>query len=736
MRELSLRFACIFIILMFCLSPLCAVDLNQDDNNNKSINQYKDTNITPNVNETADNKGLDAVNGTEIKDSNSSENNARQTGDVIAVNGTGIKNSTNRTALGLLHDPDLSILVHEMDEGDECFVEIHSDYQLHGNVNVNVDNKYFEDVKMWNGYGSCTFEKSQISPGVHSASVYYFGDDYYFSSLKSSNFKVWGNCNLNISVDDIYLGEKPVAEINANPNFNGIAHIRLNDSDKEYDAEIKNGQGSLTLGDDLLRGSYAATASYEGSDCYHEDEAETSFTVIDKGYNEHFSAHIDDVYVGERPVVEIDPETSLEGEFFVKSPMSLRTYEVPHSNGKIRYRIPEDFKAGNYTTLVGYEDSFLNQSGEVEINFTVNKYDSNLKADVGDIDLEHRPVVEIQANSSCSGKVLISSADFSSEYEGSLINGCLNYTIPEDLKEGNYTIHVAYSGDDRYNSYETEKSFSVLKIDPDLKVSFPHVEYGEVPSIEIRGKKSMNGVVSIRSSDFKNNYYLHVTNGSLDYKFNDEKLAIGNHTVNVEFEGNDTFMSDFVSTNLLIDKIPSNLSVEVEDVDFGQEANFKINANPKFTGTVNLELVNSYNVYPVQVVNGKANKSISDLIGGDQKVKVSFDGDDTYKPSEASANFTVREDRIDPNISAHVEDINLGEKPVIEIHANKSFNGVVVVSSPNNLVPYVLEVKDGYLKYQIPENLKAGNYTLRVSYGGNSTYKQVETTASFEVKDN
>ena len=46
MKNAYFKFACIFIIAMFCLAPLGAVDLNQNDNNTKYINQDdKENNI-------------------------------------------------------------------------------------------------------------------------------------------------------------------------------------------------------------------------------------------------------------------------------------------------------------------------------------------------------------------------------------------------------------------------------------------------------------------------------------------------------------------------------------------------------------------------------------------------------------------------------------------------------------------------------------------------------------------
>ena len=43
MKNLSIKLACIFIIVMYCLAPLSALDLNQSDNNTKYSNQDDNT---------------------------------------------------------------------------------------------------------------------------------------------------------------------------------------------------------------------------------------------------------------------------------------------------------------------------------------------------------------------------------------------------------------------------------------------------------------------------------------------------------------------------------------------------------------------------------------------------------------------------------------------------------------------------------------------------------------------
>ena len=73
MKNFSLKIACIFIILMYCLAPLSALDLNQDDNN-KYINQdtddsdiaVKDVNVTK---ETTDEKSKN-VDAADVGDDN------------------------------------------------------------------------------------------------------------------------------------------------------------------------------------------------------------------------------------------------------------------------------------------------------------------------------------------------------------------------------------------------------------------------------------------------------------------------------------------------------------------------------------------------------------------------------------------------------------------------------------------------------------------------------------------
>ena len=74
MKGSAVKVACLFIIAMYCLAPLSAVDLNPEHNNTKYIShdtdsdiKVKDVNVTDN-NKNQKNKNADGAQSGDIKD--------------------------------------------------------------------------------------------------------------------------------------------------------------------------------------------------------------------------------------------------------------------------------------------------------------------------------------------------------------------------------------------------------------------------------------------------------------------------------------------------------------------------------------------------------------------------------------------------------------------------------------------------------------------------------------------
>ena len=60
---------------------------------------------------------------------------------------------------------------------------------------------------------------------------------------------------------------------------------------------------------------------------------------------------------------------------------------------------------------------------------------------------------------------------------------------------------------------------------------------------------------------------------------------------------------------------------------------------------------------------------------GEHTATLYYPGNDEYKPVNKSTTFTVKDPRIDPNLSIKVNDITEGQNPVAVINANNTLNG-------------------------------------------------------------
>lgn len=149
MMERILKYGCIFIILMFCLAPICAHDLSLDDNN-----KYDSQNMN---------------NGT------------------IALDDVNPVNSTN----GTLSSPtSLRLHVENTKQGNFVKIEVFMDEDVPG-AYVRVDNKngwggsHF--IQLNNGYGCVWTDKMSQYTGTYLATATAFDADGHYMCDDTGN---------------------------------------------------------------------------------------------------------------------------------------------------------------------------------------------------------------------------------------------------------------------------------------------------------------------------------------------------------------------------------------------------------------------------------------------------------------------------------------------------------------------------------------------------------------------
>lgn len=238
MNKKIFKIACIFIIVMFCLMPLGAVDLNQNDNNNKYINE--DFNES-----TFEIKDVNASSNTNSTDFNSSQANESK-----SYNDNGI--SENKTSEGYM-DPHLQIEINDIYEGEKAVAVIHTDKTFNGYVYVMYNNygaMYIGEVV--NGYCTITIN-SDLTEGKYNATVYFDGDDHYKACNAHTDFTVKPKKELSFNVETVHYHNRVVGFDDAymidfnttcdDGNFSGPVYVKCDKTGQVQKIELIRGHG-------------------------------------------------------------------------------------------------------------------------------------------------------------------------------------------------------------------------------------------------------------------------------------------------------------------------------------------------------------------------------------------------------------------------------------------------------------------------------------------------------------
>ena len=125
MKKSFLKFACIFIIAMFCLTPLGAIDLNHGGNT-KYVNQENETNsLVDDSNFT----GIDINPAEDLDNDGGSDNKTKVVNgsDINPVNGSDVHSSQVNLSKAF---PDLRACIADIDYGEVPVVEVWADEGL------------------------------------------------------------------------------------------------------------------------------------------------------------------------------------------------------------------------------------------------------------------------------------------------------------------------------------------------------------------------------------------------------------------------------------------------------------------------------------------------------------------------------------------------------------------------------------------------------------------------------
>ena len=151
-----------------------------------------------------------------------------------------------------------------------------------------------------------------------------------------------------------------------------------------------------------------------------------------------------------------------------------------------------------------------------------------------------------------------------------------------------------------------------------------------------------------------------------------------------------------------------------------------VTIDKKATG--NIAVIVDGDKYDVDIVNGSAKLTLSDLPAGVYYIEAKYDGNSIVTESYNSTKFTI--DLIDSSIAVEAKNIKCGEEAVITATVTDGATGTVTFFV--NGKTYVVDITDSVATLKIAD-LTTGDYPVFAYYNGDKYYKTSYNSTTFNV---
>ena len=615
-------------------------------------------------------------------------------------------------------DSAIDVAVKDINVGEDAVISVKLLSDAIGSVTVTVNGKDYTETVV---NGVANVKVADLKAGTYDVAVKYSGDNNYNAAVATSSFTVSKvDSTMDVTVNDIVFGGDLTVDAVLPDDATGEVVITVNGVD--YHVAIENGKATGTIGG-LAAGDYTVTVKYAGDDKYAGVEVAENVNVAKA--QPVLGVVIADVDYGNGFVIEATLTgvngAPLTGNVIVT--VNGKEYTVKVAADGKGIATGDKLAAGTYgfAAVWAGDDNYniVTENGD----FKVNKVDSAIDVAVDTIDFGEDAVISVKLADDATGEVVITVNGV--DYHVAIENGVASVTV-SDLKAGDYTVAVKYSGDNNYNEATGSAEFSVLKITPDMDVFVEGTVFGDDLTVDAVLPDDATGevVITVNGVD----YHVAIENGKATGTIGG--LAAGDYTIAVKYAGDDNYNAVDVTKGVNVAKAQPVLGVVIADVDYGNgfviEATLTgVNSAP-LSGNVIVTVAGKE--YTVKVTDGKGIATGDKLAAGTYAFAAAWAGDDNYNIVTENGDFKVN--KIDSSVTVNVNNIKVGEGLTITVNVPSDATGDVTVSVDGK--EYNVAIENGKAVKTI-SGLKADDYTVTVKYAGDNNYNEATADAEFSV---
>ena len=580
-------------------------------------------------------------------------------------------------------------------------VNIKLNQKINATVTVKVNGKEYT-VSLTNGEGSLTL--SDLANATYTINATFAETDKYLGNTSNTvTLKVNKiSTSVDVSVDSpIVVGDDAIFKVTMNPGIN--ATVKLIVGSKSYDVAVVNGKGNYTVSN-LVKATYNVKAVFTGDDKYTGSSSATKKLVVNQVPTK-LSIKLDKttIIVGDKAVVSVELDKSITTAVTVK--VNGENHVVGLVNGKGSLTL-SDLTEGTYTINATYAGD-TKYIGSTSNTVTLKVEGKTVTEMSVDIDVE-KGIATVVLPDGVTGNVTV-------VIDGKVYNVTDITEIPVtigigDLKPGNHTVEVIYSGDKYFTPASKINDVEVPKVD-DYKINVDAKVDGSSVDITVSVPKDVTGPVLIDVDGV--GYYANVTGGQAKLHLDD--LSKGEHNVVVKYPGDDYYAPNGNTTSFEIDAKETSMSIKVDDDEI------VIELPEDATGNVTVSIDGKPQTVPV--TGGRAVVDISGLEPGQHTVDVNYPGDDNYDPVSNSTSFEV------PKVSDYPIDITEKDGKLV-ITVPDDATGSVTVSIDGK--PQTVPVSGGKAVVDI-SGLEPGKHGVEVTYPGDKKYAPVSNATIVDI---
>ena len=583
--------------------------------------------------------------------------------------------------------------------GDVAVINVTVPVNATGFVVISVNGTNYT-VNVTQGKGSINV--TGLKSGKYNINVTYLGDEQYLPNVNSTTLDVSKvPSNVTVVVNNITVGD--VAIINMTVPRDAVGNITVKVNDTVVVVGIVNGTAQAAV-PYLKVGNYTVDVTYNGSDKYLTSSNATKLTVG------KVSTEIEVIDQGNGTVVVVIPGNATGNVSIV---VENKTFNGTVINGTAIINLTNVTPGVHNITVIYSGDG---NHTNVTVNATVNipKLVTPIKVNVTDIYVGDVARVNVTVPFNATGKVRIEING--KEYFADIDAGVARFAI-ENLTAGVKTAAVYYAGDDNYTANFTTANFTVYKRPSTVVVNTTAINVGDVAVINVTVPVNATGFVVISVNG--TNYTVNVTQGK--GSINVTGLKSGSYNINVTYLGDEQYLPNVNSTTLDVSKVPSNVTVVVNNITVGDVAIINMTVPKDAVGNMTVKVNDT--IVIVGIVNGTAQAVVPYLKVGNYTVDVTYNGSDKYLTSSNATKLTVGK------VSTEIEVIDQGNGTVVVVIPGNATGNVTVIVENQTFNGTVI---NGTAIINLT-NVTPGVHNITVIYSGDGNHTNITVNGTVVI---